>query len=90
MEALGTYLAGKQNAPDDDPTLYVFKQETVPQLRQVLSSYIIGSRSTHERLNDALIKQFETIVRSDAGVFHLPAATWIYGSPFCALIRDIF
>jgi len=63
---------GKQNAPDDDPTLYVFKQETVPQLRQVLRQlhhwFAVQRMSVS---NDALIKQFETIVRSDAGVFHL-------------------
>lgn len=65
---------GKQNAPDDDPTVYLFKQETVPQLRQVLKQlhdWFAVQRMTVEHKKDALIKQFETIVENDAGVFHL-------------------
>jgi hypothetical protein len=65
-------LQGKEKPPLDDPTVYPFKQETVPQLRQVLRRlrdwHAAGGMKASD---DDLIKQFDTLIRDDANYSHL-------------------
>lgn len=65
-------LQGKEKPPMDDPTVYLFKQETVPQLRQVLRRlrdwHAAGGMKASD---DELIKQFDALIRDDANYSHL-------------------
>jgi hypothetical protein len=65
-------LQGKEKPPLDDPTVYLFKQETVPQLRQVLKRLRDWNAAGGMKASDAdLIQQFDTLIRDDANYSHL-------------------
>jgi hypothetical protein len=65
-------LQGKEKPPIDDPTVYLFKQETVPQLRQVLKRLRDWNAADGMKASDDdLIKKFDALIRDDANYSHL-------------------
>lgn len=61
----------KEKAPSDDPTVYPFREKTVPQLRRVLRRLRGWRAVTRDVTDDKLIAEFGEIVREDATLFHL-------------------